>query len=835
MVLSSRLSIKSSKSHKSDYEYDSQFDDGEEDASVASPSSQSDDFDDLDRRPSAMSDTSAFSSESYIGAAERALAKLQDLHSSPDSAWKRALKHKKSGAVVYVTKEKSYVNPGRNEGSKGFYAPVFKSVLDIDGFAPPAVFGVVGSRKLWDDWYKEGSLVENLSDDSSLTYMCMKGIAGSSTRDLSLVEKVQGSPTGTICFATTSIVTPKVPRVAGRVRASIALNGWVLEPIRGGTRISYYLHVNVKTFVPSFAATKYLARRPTCIAKIAEYLHSHGAPPLMPVEPEPTPSALATSATSASVASSASKRRRDSVSSKRSTRSSTSTLATTVSTGSAVVGLPSHVELDRDAASYGEVQTAIKLFRAMLASSGGGEWKMARDQEGTKVWMRERDDRKGLPVVKGEAEIEGVTTEQVLGTLLSSTARTTWDPRIETTQLIELHNGFDQGTFVEAQKGIFPSLKPYHHIVAQGIDRDDPSDPHGTILLVSRSTDASDARPPPGSTPAKVDFAGFLLSPASSRSVRLTRLGQLDVGGGGDRLTPATHKILTTELALAPRRVAEFIDAYGFAPHFLRWGSGPAELLADSTPGDDVKCGNVTFVIGGRGKGTMRDGKQKCWLAWSPKMYPRGIDVRLEPEDSGEIAKVEGGGGGEGGTMLEVCWTEKVKEGARIVLCQADGDGSEDVFVRGKFLDRTVVRSELGAVAGGARKRVAGQQKRESSGTKVNGIYAGETVVGVAAVGAAADVAMQKRSSTLANGAPPAVGRAINRTNGLHDAENKLSTSKITSRSPSNDTAALPAASTGSLPPNACLIISKDLYFTQQQVVFMLALVAVAYVWGKVT
>jgi len=59
------------------------------------------------------------------------------------------------------------------------------------------------------------------------------------TRDLSLVEKVQGSPTGTICFATTSVVTPKVPRVAGRVRASIALNGWVLEPTDDGTKVSY--------------------------------------------------------------------------------------------------------------------------------------------------------------------------------------------------------------------------------------------------------------------------------------------------------------------------------------------------------------------------------------------------------------------------------------------------------------------------------------------------------------------------------------------------------------------------------------------------------------------
>lgn len=53
-------------------------------------------------------------------------------------------------------------------------------------------------------------------------------------------------------------MSPVVPRVAGRVRASIALNGWVLEPIDGGTKLTYYLHVDVKTFVPAFAAMKYL-------------------------------------------------------------------------------------------------------------------------------------------------------------------------------------------------------------------------------------------------------------------------------------------------------------------------------------------------------------------------------------------------------------------------------------------------------------------------------------------------------------------------------------------------------------------------------------------------
>ena len=62
--------------------------------------------------------------------------------------------------------------------------------------------------------------------------MSMKGIVGSSTRDLSLVEKVEGSQNGAIFFCSSSVESNKIPRVSGRVRANILLNGWVLEPVR---------------------------------------------------------------------------------------------------------------------------------------------------------------------------------------------------------------------------------------------------------------------------------------------------------------------------------------------------------------------------------------------------------------------------------------------------------------------------------------------------------------------------------------------------------------------------------------------------------------------------
>lgn len=35
------------------------------------------------------------------------------------------------------------------------------------------------------------------------------------------------------------------------------------------------------------------------------------------------------------------------------------------------------------------------------------------------------------------------------------------------------------------------------------------------------------------------------------------------------------------------------------------------------------------------------------------------------------------------------------------------------------------------------------------------------------------------------------------------------------------------------IPDNAMLILSKDLYFTQQQVLFMVAVIVAAYAWGK--
>lgn len=104
--------------------------------------------------------------------------------------------------------------------------------------------------------------------------------------------------------------------------------------------------------------------------------------------------------------------RKDSTASKRSIKSTTSSI------GSA---LPFHVHPNEEITSYLDIQRAQQVFKGFL-STQGGEWKTIKGDKGVAIFVREASGN-GLGVVKGERRMTGVTTEQVLGTLLSEGAR----------------------------------------------------------------------------------------------------------------------------------------------------------------------------------------------------------------------------------------------------------------------------------------------------------------------------------------------------------------------------------------------------------------------------
>ncbi|KAI8329408.1 hypothetical protein BC941DRAFT_405738 [Chlamydoabsidia padenii] len=198
----------------------------------------------------------------HVHQAENALSTLK--HVILQDGWKKVLKHK-SGVVVHMM----------NGLYKADKTPIFKGEAVIHGFSPQSIFFVIGMRKLWDEQYEDGNLVENLNDTTSLTYEVTKPTTTSKSRDFSLVERIECTQNGSIIFVATSVESSKLPRVRGRTRAQIKLQGWTLEPIHStgppSTKVTFVLQENMKGWVPGFAK-KSLARRPLVIARINDYL-----------------------------------------------------------------------------------------------------------------------------------------------------------------------------------------------------------------------------------------------------------------------------------------------------------------------------------------------------------------------------------------------------------------------------------------------------------------------------------------------------------------------------------------------------------------------------------
>ncbi|KAI8647234.1 hypothetical protein BD408DRAFT_169369 [Parasitella parasitica] len=190
-------------------------------------------------------------------------AVLSVRHYLKDDNWKKVLKHK-SGTTVYMMQRTS----------KSEKIALIRGESVIQGFTPQSIFYVIGMRKLWDEQFDEGKLIENLNDTTSLTYESYKSTTTTKAHDYTLVEKIECSADGEILFACTSVETPQVPKTPGKNRLQIKLQGWVLtqlDTLPVSTRVTYLTQENIKGWIPGLTK-KSLARKPLIIASIDSYL-----------------------------------------------------------------------------------------------------------------------------------------------------------------------------------------------------------------------------------------------------------------------------------------------------------------------------------------------------------------------------------------------------------------------------------------------------------------------------------------------------------------------------------------------------------------------------------
>lgn len=187
----------------------------------------------------------------------------------------------------------------------------------------------------------------------------------------------------------------------------MVLNGWVLKPFERngqlGTWCYYYLQIDPHGLTPFPLATKMVSKRLVHIYKIEDYLRKHG----QPRSAGTGQTSRAVNGSTAALAGNAS-----------SSRAKDNTETSELENGS---GLPPHVTFDDRHPSAKSVLQAKQSLEQVLSSPSN--WDKAVDSQGNPLYTQSVQGS-SLPVMKGEARMpSGVTTEQVLATILSTAAR----------------------------------------------------------------------------------------------------------------------------------------------------------------------------------------------------------------------------------------------------------------------------------------------------------------------------------------------------------------------------------------------------------------------------
>ncbi|KAL1914946.1 uncharacterized protein VTP21DRAFT_7862 [Calcarisporiella thermophila] len=611
--------------------------------------------------------------------ADEALAYMKHLarETSLANEWKRVLKIK-SGLEVCM-----YRPTGGSKREKE--PPVFRGEAIIKDFTPQAIFYVIGNRQLWDEWYEDGHLLENLNERTSLTYEALKGSALLRPRDVALVETVEYTQQGGIYFASTSVETPKAPRRNGHIRARVRLAGWVLEPNSDdpiATKVTYFLQEEIKGWIPKFAAKRFLARRALVIEAINSFLVTKGAvlrasrqpqirpnsyhlggstePPALTLTTEHVPSTQIEKNAETSSKSDQGRRIRRSLSmsslghpssSKRSIASKTAT-ARAVRPSTAEKKQSAHQSTTKASGSsasqrHRHSNIASKAMEALKSYSlGHDDWIFQRDCGGVRLYTRESDN-----LVRGESIVQGSwTAEQVAATIFSAGARKIWDRCFVDGVVIE-HFGSKELLFLQKMKNLVPNgVNKVLTIVS--FERDTST---GTIYIASSSVNDESVAISPS---IHIELDGWIIRPSTaekglSTSIEITRIVKWAL--------PADHYTLSVDYpANCAGKVADFLRCHGYPPYARRVaGRVLSEIYRVSSAYEFVYTVRYAPLFKGTGWYT------ELRLAGA---FPHGYDAQITPDPR------------EGGLRVEL---SPDSCGLRIFVADESLDGRQ-VFVRVK-------------------------------------------------------------------------------------------------------------------------------------------------------
>ncbi|KAJ8661271.1 hypothetical protein O0I10_003020 [Lichtheimia ornata] len=629
----------------------------------------------------------------HIHQADNALSTLKQV--VRDDGWKKALKHK-SGVVVHMKQ-------GIHKGDK---TPIFKGQAIIHGFSPQSIFYVIGMRRLWDESYEDGNLVENLNDTTSLTYEVSKATATSKSRDLSLVEKIECSQDGTITFACTSVESPRLPKVPGRVRAQVKLQGWILEPTRGptpATRVTFVVQETIKGWMPGFTK-KSLARRPLAIAAVNEYLQrktdrmraqsksSHHRPSVFGPTLEPRPHRLNTQhpspttslqsfESSVSPTPSPTNSQRSILTDNNNTTNPTTkkritfadqdkaptsdnennpgsssksnTLSLAPPTTTTIPGRHLYPSQRHPKKKVESLET-LKRLSATL-----DDWTKKGERDGVDLYTRS-ENGKAL-FLRGDCIIEGGwTAEQLCSVIHCFGARKIWDERFEDGKI---HDRFSQKEYLV--QWWLRNMFPVNSTDISAITSIDTDATTGTIYTAS--TSVIDANIPVDETKPCVrghtDLNGWVFTPllderGRTKSVKVTMVCNMDYKC--DNIPANTAKVIQDEMFACVANVRDYVEEYGCPPYIRRVAGKVAEEEFESKTGTY----QVTYIAKHEPSHSYR-ARRSGWctdIRFHRSVYPQGLDVKVSPSNGTRVEM------SSDNRSIRIFTTSSEMEGKRVVV-----------------------------------------------------------------------------------------------------------------------------------------------------------------------
>ncbi|KAF1797052.1 hypothetical protein FB192DRAFT_1291652, partial [Mucor lusitanicus] len=521
----------------------------------------------------------------YSHLADQAVMSVR--HYLKDDSWKKVLKHK-SGTTVYMMQQ-------TNKNEK---VALFRGESIIQGFTPQSIFYVIGMRKLWDEQFDDGKLIENLNDTSSLTYESYKSTATSKAYDYTLVEKIECSADGEILFACTSVETPQVPKSPGKNRHQIKLQGWVLKQLNTfpvSTHVTYLTQENIKGWIPGLTK-KSLARKPLIIASIDSYLQKKAerirVQQQQPQKKKSIPITIPTTTTTTT--NSTNTNAFSSTSLPQTATTSTSSFAsppTTISTQQQKrITFADQVESSSRSSSPSNTNIAIagtKLYPASRhrtarkqcieklqahAHSDLTEWKHIGEKNNTQLYTQAVEGST-LPIMRSETAFVGSwTPEQICSVIQCFGARKEWDEHFEKGEIVER---FSQKEYLihTQMKSLFP-IQSRDFCVLTCIESVVAT---GAIYIGSVSVEDELIPESTQHIRGRLNAYGWALKPMTRgkdgqwMGVQVTFIAHINMGGSGTTPLPlpsAIVRLLTTQACADS--IQTYLAVHGCPPYIRR-------------------------------------------------------------------------------------------------------------------------------------------------------------------------------------------------------------------------------------------------------------------------